>query len=48
MLADFGRRAAKVFIEMDDIPSERRDAVARERIDVMLRECCAVAEPAKV
>ena len=46
VLADFGRRAAKVFIDMDDIPDARRDAVARERIDVILRECCGVGEPA--
>ena len=36
VLADFGRRAARVFIDMDDIPDDKRDAVARERIDAVL------------
>jgi hypothetical protein len=48
VLADFGRRAAKVFIDMEDIPDARRDAVARERIEAILRECCGVGEPAAV
>ncbi len=46
VLADFGRRAAKVFIDMDDIPSNCRDEVARERIDAILRECCGGAAQA--
>jgi nitrite reductase/ring-hydroxylating ferredoxin subunit len=48
VLADFGRRAAKVFIDMDDVPDAQRDAVARERIEAILRECCGLGEPAKV
>ena len=48
VLADFGRRAAKVFIDMDDIPDVQRDAVARSRIEAILRECCGAAAAAKV
>jgi hypothetical protein len=44
-LADFGRRAANVFIDMDDIAAERRDAVAKTRIEQILRESCAAAAP---
>ena len=46
-LGEFGNRAAKVFIDMDDIPDSRRDAVARERIEKVLREACdAIGQPA--
>ena len=48
VLADFGRRAAKVFIDMDDIPDVQRDAVARSRIEAIQRECCGAAAAAKV
>ena len=45
-LADFGRRAANVFIEMDDVPAERRDEIARTRIAQILHEACARANDA--
>ncbi len=46
-LGAFGNRAAKVFIDMDDIADSRRDAVARERIEKILREACdAIGQPA--
>jgi hypothetical protein len=35
-LGEFGRRAAQVFIDMDDVPLERRDAVAAERVRTLL------------
>jgi nitrite reductase/ring-hydroxylating ferredoxin subunit len=44
VLADFGRLAAKVFIDMDDIPAQRRDEVARERIERILHESCGTAK----
>ena len=48
-LADFGRLAARVFIDMDDIPAEQRDEVARARIEKILREACAdVKQPVPV
>ena len=43
-LADFGRLAARVFIDMDDILAERRDEVARARIEKILREACAAVK----
>lgn len=39
-LAEFGRRAAKVFIEMDDVALERRDEVAAQRVRAILDELC--------
>lgn len=43
-LAEFGRRAAKVFMDMDDVPLERRDAVAASRVAGVLKEFCASAD----
>ena len=43
-LYQFGNRAAKAIIDADDIPAERRDQVARERIVKILEEACATAQ----
>jgi hypothetical protein len=40
-LAAFGRRAASVIIEMNDVPVERRDEVAAARIASVLEKTCA-------
>ena len=40
-LAEFGRRAAGVFVDMDDVPLEHRDRVAGERVRKVLEEVCA-------
>jgi hypothetical protein len=40
-LADFGRRAAKVFIEMDNHPLEQRDQLAETGVRKVLAECMA-------
>ena len=37
-LAQFGRRAASVFVEMDDVALERRNEVAAQRIRKILDE----------
>jgi len=39
-LAEFGRRAANVFIEMDDVPLEKRDEVAAVRVRAVLDAVC--------
>jgi hypothetical protein len=40
-LAEFGRRAASVFIAMDDVPLEERDEVAGQRVRAVLDAMCA-------
>jgi nitrite reductase/ring-hydroxylating ferredoxin subunit len=39
-LAEFGRRAAKVFVEMDEVALERRDEFAAQRVRAILDELC--------
>ena len=39
-LAEFGRRAASVFISMDDVPLEQRDAVGEQRVRAVLKTMC--------
>ena len=46
VLGEFGNRAAKVIIELDTLPPEERDALARTRIADILKEVCAQAPDA--
>jgi hypothetical protein len=40
-LAEFGRRAAKVLVEMDNHPLEQRDQLAEAGVRKVLQECLA-------
>jgi nitrite reductase/ring-hydroxylating ferredoxin subunit len=46
VLGEFGNRAAKVIIELDTLPPEERDALAKTRIADILKEVCAQAPDA--
>jgi nitrite reductase/ring-hydroxylating ferredoxin subunit len=46
-LGEFGRRAAQVFIDMDDVPLERRDHVAAERVRQLLDSVCGARATAQ-
>jgi len=39
-LAEFGNRAAKAIVDTDDVPADRRDDVARDRVVKILAEYC--------
>ena len=46
-LGEFGRRAAQVFIDMDDVPLEHRDQVAAERVRQLLDSMCGARATAQ-
>lgn len=39
-LAEFGRRAARVFVDLESFPLDQRNALADERVRRVLAECC--------
>ena len=47
-LAEFGRRAAQVFVDIDDVPLACRDAAAAERIAPLLGDFCSEQRAARV
>jgi len=45
-LAEFGKRASQVFIDLEAFPVSQRNALAETRVRQVLKECCA-AEAAR-